>query len=406
MAQEKKMSNEENTVVTGFLPALLVGGPPNAGKSVLTYNLSQELRRREIPHYVFRASPDGEGDWYHEGDAVTVRQLRIEAKGDWSDEFRQLVCHDLQRRLVPLIVDIGGCPNDKDSCIFQACTHSLLLLRADKEEKSQTWRQFTARYGLTPLAELASQLEGDPILTAREPVLTGILTDLQRGQAIKGRLFEVLANRVCKLFGSYTEDELEKLHMDLVKGETVIHLPQWLARLAPDQDEWTTNQLQRLLTEISGQTPYRVYGRAPNWVYGALALHGGALQPFYQFDPRHGWVEPPVLQASASLQQKQRLILLDERTSEKAWMLKVRLQPPSYLDYTETDQLIFPEAPPEHGVIINGKLPLWLFTALARFYASRNAPWIAFNYASENRAFVVFSLAATPAIGDRVLLPV
>src|SRR5438552_6610469 len=45
------------------LPAILIGGPPHTGKSVLTYSLSQALRKRSIEHYVIRASPDGEGDW-------------------------------------------------------------------------------------------------------------------------------------------------------------------------------------------------------------------------------------------------------------------------------------------------------------------------------------------------------
>src|ERR1700730_1119067 len=66
-----------STMITpNDLPAVLIGGPPNAGKSVLTYNLTRELRRRRrdgyhdrgIPHYVFRANPDIEGDWFLQDD--------------------------------------------------------------------------------------------------------------------------------------------------------------------------------------------------------------------------------------------------------------------------------------------------------------------------------------------------
>ncbi len=46
-----------------LFPAILVGGPPHSGKSVLTYSLTQALRRRGVDHYVLRAAPDGEGDW-------------------------------------------------------------------------------------------------------------------------------------------------------------------------------------------------------------------------------------------------------------------------------------------------------------------------------------------------------
>ncbi|GCF10230.1 hypothetical protein KDI_37940 [Dictyobacter arantiisoli] len=34
------------------LPAILIGGPPHAGKSVLFYSLTHALRERNIPHHV------------------------------------------------------------------------------------------------------------------------------------------------------------------------------------------------------------------------------------------------------------------------------------------------------------------------------------------------------------------
>src|SRR5579859_2844455 len=85
-----------STLITAHtLPAILVGGPPNAGKSVLTYNLTQELRRRDIPHYVFRANPDMEGDWFLREDQDNVRQLNVSFKDQyralWSPEFRAFV---------------------------------------------------------------------------------------------------------------------------------------------------------------------------------------------------------------------------------------------------------------------------------------------------------------------------
>lgn len=394
------MNNEENGIVISRLPALLVGGPPNAGKSILTYNLSQELRRREIQHYVFRASPDGEGDWSHEGDSVTVRQLRIESKRKWSDDFRRLVSRDLRRRLVPLIVDLGGCPVEEDSSIFQACTHSLLLLRADKEEESQKWRHIVARYGLIPLAELHSQREKGPSIPAtREPVLSGTITGMDGIDPLTGRVYDILVGRICKLFGSYTDEELERPHMRDARGEKIVHLPKWLATNAPGQDVWTPDLLGPLLEDLPAQTSYGVYGRAPNWVYGVLALYGGTQQPFYQFDPRHNWIEPPPLNASESPQKVQETILLETQANENTWMLTVLLKY-GYIDYTEADRLIFPEPPSGSGVIINGKLPLWLFTALARFYARRDVPWIALNYAQFNKAFVISSQDDTHTIGE------
>src|SRR5436305_1318113 len=50
------------TPMVNLLPAILVGGPPHAGKSVLFYRLTQALRARGLDHHAIRACPDGEGN--------------------------------------------------------------------------------------------------------------------------------------------------------------------------------------------------------------------------------------------------------------------------------------------------------------------------------------------------------
>ncbi len=63
------------------LPTLLIGGPPNAGKSVLFHSLSSALHRQNIRHYALRACPDGEGNWSQESDRVTAENLHARIKG-------------------------------------------------------------------------------------------------------------------------------------------------------------------------------------------------------------------------------------------------------------------------------------------------------------------------------------
>ena len=392
-------STTDSIIPVNSLPAILIGGPPNAGKSVLTYNLTRELRRCDIPHYVFRASADIEGDWFLKGDLETVDQIvgKVKAYRQWTDIFRAFVCRDLAHRHLPLIVDLGGLPKDADNCIFQVCTHSILLLKDEDEEATQTWRRFTTTNGLLPIAELRSQQEGDSILTAEEPVITGTITGLKPKARIHDSVFNALLKRVKQLFGSYSPAELEKFHLDTAPIEFVVHLPHQLKSLAPDTDEWTPDLLQPLLAEIPTQTAMSVYGRAPNWVYGALALHAGK-QPFHQFDARLGWVTSPALQASASRQLSQSLIYIKKENHNDSYVILIH-PIHNYLDYREADQLVFPEPPPNRGVIVTGKLPLWLFTALSRFYVQRDVPWIALNDAHDNRPVVIYSQAASHPIG-------
>src|SRR3989440_12657838 len=242
-----------DTIITANpLPAILIGGPPNAVQSVLPYNSPRQFRRRESPHYVFRANPDIEGDWFLQGDLETVRQiqLRVSDYRHWTDIFREFVCRDLAHRYLPLIVDLGGLPQDADNCIFQVCTHSILLLKDEDEKATQTWRRFTTTNGLLPLAELRSQQKGNSILTSEEPVVTGTITELVREARIHNSVFDTLLERVSQLFRSYSPDELEKLHLDKAPIDFVVHLPHQLDALAPDTDEWTADMLQPLLAKL------------------------------------------------------------------------------------------------------------------------------------------------------------
>jgi CRISPR-associated protein Csx3 len=67
--------------VRNRLPTLLIGGPPNAGKSVLFHSLSSALHHQNIRHYALRACPDGEGNWSQESDRATVKHLHGRIKG-------------------------------------------------------------------------------------------------------------------------------------------------------------------------------------------------------------------------------------------------------------------------------------------------------------------------------------
>jgi len=408
------MSNTENTSATvitaNALPAILIGGPPNAGKSVLTYNLTRALRRLDIPHYVFRANPDIEGDWFLQDDQDNVRQLTlsIERYRHWTDEFRSLVCRDLaRRRHLPLIVDLGGLPNEKDQCIFLACRHSILLLKnGTPEDKaiSQTWLNFTRADGLDVLAEIESQKMGKSALRSGQ-VITGTLAEMERGKPIPETVLHPLVTRVCQLFEPYTKEVLEELHLRDAPGEYVVRLPHRLHTFASETDEWTTDLLGRLLASVPPQTTLTLYGRAPNWVYGALALHAGTQQ-VWQFDARLGWVPMPTLRAGTSWQSTQSPLYIEEYTDDDQYAILIH-PVHNYIDYdTEADQLEFPEPPPDRGVIVSGKLPLWLFTALARFYAQWDVPWIALNDAHNNKAIVIYSRVDTHLIGKMLLMPV
>jgi CRISPR-associated protein Csx3 len=380
-----------------LLPALLFGGPPNSGKSVLFYNLARALRERNIPHHALRACPDGEGNWFHELDQEKVRLLRV--KGAWTNDFVKQICLDLERRHLPLLVDIGGHPSERDLCIFRNCTHSLLLLRADQEDTADLWRHLVKANGLLPLAELVSSSNGLSAIEDDGPTITGTFTRLQRGSLVDGPLFDALVERIALLFTSYTPAELERTKLAMAPVELVINLDTFLQTWAPQTKRWSLEMLPRLLTELPAETPLAVYGPGPNWLYGALVAHTGQQQ-FHQFDPCLGWVTPPPLQISPNTTAD---LQVEQHMDEGAIILSLHILS-DHLDYLQADQLPFPPVPTESGLILDGRIPHWLLTALVRLYYNAGVAWIACRQIQLEGAVVVNSRVPSHAPGDFVSL--
>src|SRR5512137_1072316 len=181
------------------LPAILIGGPPHSGKSVLAYSLSRALRLRGVDHYVLRAFPDGEGDWANQADQNLVRAIRI--KGAGTPGWIERICQDIDRRHLPLIVDPGGRPTDWQEAVLDQCTHAVLLWR--DAESHQMWHTLLTEHGLSLLAELRSDLHGDNVIGDADLVLRGTLAGLERGHMASGPVLEALVERVAALF-NYT----------------------------------------------------------------------------------------------------------------------------------------------------------------------------------------------------------
>jgi CRISPR-associated protein Csx3 len=383
------------------LPAILIGGPPHTGKSVLIYSLTQALRKRSIDHYVIRACPDGEGDWSQEIDSDAMRILRV--KGQWKPEFVRRVCYALEHRHFPLLVDMGGRPTEWQMSIMHHCTHSLLLLRPEDEDSMQFWLQLVEDNSLLPLARIRSVLDGASVVTSRFPVIEGTLSGLVRHTQVQGSLFDILVERIHVLFSAYSMQELRQEYFDSAPGE-VINLNIFLQMFAPQSERWEPWMIQRLLSTLPSHTPLAIYGRGTNWLYGALValVNSPFPQHFYQFDPRLGWVTPPRLTIGTVAEQAVSFTLWEDSA---ATVLSAQLVN-DYLDYAETHNLAFPSVSTEKGIILNGKLPLWLVTALVHLYNTVvGVPWVACYSPQLERAVVVASRVTTYIPGDLVPLP-
>jgi len=386
------------------LPAVLIGGPPHSGKSVLFYSLTIALRKQNIIHHAIRACPDGEGNWSQEIDQAMVRQLRV--KGQWTDAFTEGICRDIKRRLVPMLIDMGGLPQASQLNIIRHCTHSLLLLNSDDEQGNRNWCRLVAENGLLPLAQICSNLHGASIITAESPVIEGTFAGLERSTLVRGPLFDMLVERIASLFSAYSPQDLEKALLNRAPTETVINIPVLLQTISPGSHHWEPAMLPSLLANLPTNTAIAVYGKGPHWLYGTIAACVGQ-QAFYQFDPRGigsaGWISSPRLRFG-TISSDELSIQQCPYEQEQATILKIEIVG-KYLDYLQADLLPFPTVPTTGGLILDGSMPSWLLTALVRFYGHAGMPWIACHYPPLKAAVVVTASSNMHHINDLIPMP-
>ncbi|MCB0210549.1 MAG: hypothetical protein KDJ52_14520 [Anaerolineae bacterium] len=374
-------------------PALLIGGPPHSGKSVLAYSLTQAFRQLGLQHYLLRSCPDGEGDWANESDQGLVRLIRV--KGQYTPTWVEKIGRDIARRHLPLLVDVGGKPKPEQESIFGHCTHAVLI--APTAEALIEWRGYARRHGLTVLAELESSLTEEAAVFEEGPIFKARLHGLERGTTQHNPVFQQLVDKLTPYF-TYPSQEIRQYHLNTDLVETVIDLEQLARTLdVPHKGEqafWEPKHIPPLLNELPDDVSLGLYGRGPNWLYAAVAVHCRAA-PFYQFDPRLGWVEPVTLRLGTLPKDAPIICLPYEARNLAIYSFGLRYD---YLDYLEADGLTVPAPPTDKPLILNGKIPHWLLTGLSHQYQS--APLLAVHQPQLEQNVVVSSRLPEFVPGD------
>ncbi|MCA9961447.1 MAG: CRISPR-associated protein Csx3 [Chloroflexota bacterium] len=384
-------------------PAILIGGPPHSGKSVLIYSLTRALREARISHYVLRACPDGEGDWAYQATQDLVRAIRV--KGAFTPDFTQRVIRYLQNRPLPLLVDVGGKPTPEQEQIFSHCTHAILLIgeRSDDpdafERDLQTWQAMMARHQVPILAVFRSDLqETERLQTSSQRATYQTLSALHRGSEIHGPVFEEAIDHLAGLM-LFPERGLSAIHKrQLPDGVHFIDLPSLAGKLGNQERHWQPEDLPFLLEQIPANQPVAVYGRSANWVYAALAL-AVQPQPFMMFDAKLGWVTTPTLPRRADNADKDdwqtQLIPLGES------LLLEMSTGSQYLDIDEPERIPLPPLPAGKGVILSGRIPHWLLLAVCQQLAPSQA-WLAIYQPPLGAAVIVSSQDEGHSIGQLI----
>lgn len=392
--------------MTNLFPAILLAGPPNCGKSVLAFLLTHRLRELGISHYLLRAVPDGEGDWFLTGQPDVVQNLRTIYKTGYSSPFLAHMHQTIERRPLPLLVDIGGRPQgDEQIGLIKACTHSILLYRTEGERLA--WQKLLAEAKLLPIAELRSTLMEEESIEERQPILRGIIRGLNRDpdKRSAGMTFGVLLERMAGIC-SYDAVTLEHIHIKHAPYKVVNERELAMQVSAPVDGEritWSPRHLSRIPEFIPASQPLAIYGRGPVWLVSALAACT-LPESFAIFDARYGWMMPPPVRFDGVTAGVKATILPFQ--SRDAW---VELEipggtlepdeislPPLHLDMPDRELRV---APTQGGLVLSGKIPRWLFATLVHTLAP-NHDWLAVDDPRLNQAILVHSNVSSLRAGD------
>ena len=158
-------------------PALLVVGPPDSGKSVLSHQLFSTLIKDDPDVYLQRAQWDGEGNWILElPDNATDAEreaFKLSNKGALTDRFfpyQGQAIRNLRQQKSLVIVDVGGMVQPEKKSILDACTHYLII--SSKPGEIEPWHEFCRNQGnLQPVAVVHSTLEPMVEVLQHEPFL-------------------------------------------------------------------------------------------------------------------------------------------------------------------------------------------------------------------------------------------
>ncbi|MEC4985085.1 MAG: CRISPR-associated ring nuclease Crn3/Csx3 [Oscillatoria sp. PMC 1068.18] len=171
------VTNGRQNSSNDLCPALLIVGPPNSGKSVLSHVLFQTLLSTNPDIYLQRAHWDGEGNYVLElgADATEAEIERFKAanKGQLSSRFfpyHAQAILQLRRQKALVIVDVGGMVQPEKLPLLEACTHYLII--SSQAEEIAKWHEFCHDRGnLLPVAEIFSVLTDVKMVLEEKPYL-------------------------------------------------------------------------------------------------------------------------------------------------------------------------------------------------------------------------------------------
>ncbi len=197
---------------------LAIIGPPNSGKSVFENSLRTYYDTSDC--YVFRASPDGEGQWFHKN-YNQPQAMEYRKKGEYSEDYVEDVSEAIESwdggKL--LIIDTGGKMTDELAAILKNATHSIIL--TNDIRGASEWQDFSDKCNVENIAVINSKRNSE---SEDDQDLELVKNDIQShanknvGSFVLGQICGI--NRGCPVEENETLKRVVDLIDDLIEKNT------------------------------------------------------------------------------------------------------------------------------------------------------------------------------------------
>jgi len=160
---------------------IIIGGPPNSGKSTLAENLARALRSLGVDAYaedLDLASPTlefirGSKGW----------EQRQGAKRKWTPELAEKAAalfEDASAKHAVVIGDAPGKITSESATIAKRALYAIILCREDRINEVSNWRRFFLSLDIQVVCVAISKITGDAAVEENDDLIEATLVGLDR----------------------------------------------------------------------------------------------------------------------------------------------------------------------------------------------------------------------------------
>jgi len=176
--------------------AILIGGPPDSGKSVFSYALRRSLfeKDKKLKVFIQRANWDGEGNWVQEmsdreiaeelKEANTRRIHLLENREQMMKNYfgyHAKAIKNIRDVMDIVLVDVGGMAQEEKEPILEQCSHYVII--SHSQERVGEWHDFCR--SLNPAIVIHSVLEEKLVRLENEDYLEVVAGRWITGETVR-----------------------------------------------------------------------------------------------------------------------------------------------------------------------------------------------------------------------------